>query len=243
MAGWLGGSSQPSIGQSWAHFGSDRVDRLNERQKGFFGNCKKVKVGERDEEFQKIRAEYTKVIEDSNEKIQNAEECYNLIIEEAGSGIAQIQTRVGSRQSGITEILEKRSLEMDNPPPNPAKENRHPKKHGSSSSAGSSAHRKGHQTIAHGSNAGSTPSTSSSANHKKSFVFPSDPMLDGNLGPHPHSSAFWIFSLESSITLVYSARIFWNSSSRSPTLTFLQLPKKPFCRSFKRSTRSVKSKP
>lgn len=86
---------------------------------------------------------------------------------------------------GITEILEKRSLEMDNPPPNPAKENRHPKKHGSSSSASSSAHRKGHQTIAHGSIGGGTPSTSSSASHKKSFVLPSDPMLDGNLTAPP----------------------------------------------------------
>ena len=58
---------------------SDRVDHLAAREKEFFSNCKKLKPGEREEEYQKIKKEYAKVIEDSSEKITNAEESYNLV--------------------------------------------------------------------------------------------------------------------------------------------------------------------
>ena len=41
---------------------SDSVDTLEERQKVFFANCRKMKGPERDEEYEKIKKEYNKVI-------------------------------------------------------------------------------------------------------------------------------------------------------------------------------------
>ena len=61
-------------------FFADKVDSLQDRQKTFFANCnKKLKPEERDAEFEKIREEYKKVIEDASEKIQASEECYRYI--------------------------------------------------------------------------------------------------------------------------------------------------------------------
>ena len=55
------------------------MDLLSERQKTFFANCKKTKPEEREVEFEKIKEEYRKVIEDASEKIQASEECYSLV--------------------------------------------------------------------------------------------------------------------------------------------------------------------
>ena len=55
------------------------MDLLSERQKTFFSNCKKAKPEEREVEFEKIKDEYRKVIEDASEKIQASEECYSLV--------------------------------------------------------------------------------------------------------------------------------------------------------------------
>ena len=52
---------------------SDRVDSLADRQKTFFGSCRKLKAADREEEFEKIREEYKKVVEDANEKVQISE--------------------------------------------------------------------------------------------------------------------------------------------------------------------------
>ena len=46
------------------------MDLLSERQKTFFANCKKTKPEEREVEFEKIKEEYRKVIEDASEKIE-----------------------------------------------------------------------------------------------------------------------------------------------------------------------------
>jgi len=40
---------------------TDSVDSLEERQKIFFSNCRKMKPTERDEEYEKIKKEYSKV--------------------------------------------------------------------------------------------------------------------------------------------------------------------------------------
>ena len=50
----------------------DRVDKNWDRQKTFFSNCKdsrRFKPNEREEEYEKIRAEYKKIIEDANDKV------------------------------------------------------------------------------------------------------------------------------------------------------------------------------
>jgi hypothetical protein len=43
---------------------------LADREKTFFSSCKRLKAGDRNEEYERIRKEYAKVIEDSSEKIQ-----------------------------------------------------------------------------------------------------------------------------------------------------------------------------
>ncbi len=110
----------------------DRVDSLEEKQKTFFANCRRLKTAEREEEYEKIRRDYAKVIEDSSEKIQNAEESYNLVdryLRKLDQELHKFKMELEADNRGITEILEKRSLEMDAPAAATSKENRHPKKH------------------------------------------------------------------------------------------------------------------
>lgn len=111
----------------------NRVDSLENDQKVFFASCaKKLKAGDREEEYEKIRREYRKVVEESSEKIQIAEECYSLVdryLRKLDQELHKFKMELEADNRGITEILEKHSLEMDAPPPTALKENRHPKKH------------------------------------------------------------------------------------------------------------------
>ena len=111
---------------------ADRVDSLSEREKNFFSQCKKLKPAEREEQFRKIRDEYSKVIDESSEKISTAEDCYNLVdkyLRRLEAELHKFKMELEADHRGITEILEKRSLEMDAPSSSTAKENRLPKKH------------------------------------------------------------------------------------------------------------------
>lgn len=116
----------------------NRVDSLEERQKTFFANCAKNKTkGSEREEYEGIRKEYQKVIEDSSEKVQLAEDSYSLVdkyMRKLDHELLKFKLELEADNRGITEILEKHSLEMDQPGlgagGNNLKENRHPKKHG-----------------------------------------------------------------------------------------------------------------
>ena len=116
----------------------DRVDSLADRQKTFFANCtRKLKAGDREDEFEKIRAEYKKVVEDAQEKVQIAEECYSLVdryLRKLDEELLKFKCELEADHRGITEILEKQSLEMDAVQASSSmmsnvKENRQPKKH------------------------------------------------------------------------------------------------------------------
>ena len=99
---------------------------MADREKTFFANCRKYKPADREEEFQKIKREYAKVVEDSSEKIQNAEESYNLVdryLRKLDQELHKFKMELEADNRGITEILEKRSLEMDAPSAANAKEN------------------------------------------------------------------------------------------------------------------------
>ena len=109
------------------------MDRLEERESAFFANClKKIKSEDREVEFGKIKEEYKKVIEDASEKIQVAEECYSLVdryLRKLDEELHKFKMELEADNRGITEILEKHSLEMDAAPSlNQLKENRLPKK-------------------------------------------------------------------------------------------------------------------
>jgi hypothetical protein len=46
------------------------------RQKDFFAGAAKMTAQQREEEYNKIKKDYTKVIDEANEKIHIADECY-----------------------------------------------------------------------------------------------------------------------------------------------------------------------
>ena len=89
---------------------------------------------EREEKYQAIRKDYMKVVEDSQEKIQIAEESYALVdryLRKLDQELHKFQLELEADNRGITEVLEKRSLELDvqtNRQSNYLKENRVPKK-------------------------------------------------------------------------------------------------------------------
>merc|ERR1719305_1759391 len=89
---------------------------------------------EREVKYQAIRKDYMKVVEDSQEKIQIAEESYALVdryLRKLDQELHKFQLELEADNRGITEVLEKRSLELDAPASRPSmymKENRLPKK-------------------------------------------------------------------------------------------------------------------
>ena len=107
---------------------------LQERQKDFFSAAVNMNPTEREEKYQAIRKDYMKVVEDSQEKIQIAEESYALVdryLRKLDQELHKFQLELEADNRGITEVLEKRSLELDvttNRQSNYLKENRPPKK-------------------------------------------------------------------------------------------------------------------
>jgi len=128
------------------------VISLQDRQKTFFAGAAAMTPADRDEQYNSIRKDYMKVVEESKEKIQIAEESYGLVdryLRKLDQELHKFQLELEADNRGITEILEKRSLELDAPASRPSsflKENRAPKKLKSTQ-----AH---HTTIAHGGQGG-----------------------------------------------------------------------------------------
>merc|ERR1719228_2987112 len=110
------------------------VDSLQDRQKTFFAGAAAMSATEREEQYNGIRKDYMKVVEESKEKIQIAEESYGLVdryLRKLDQELQKFQLELEADNRGITEILEKRSLELDAPSSRPSsylKENRVPKK-------------------------------------------------------------------------------------------------------------------
>ena len=80
----------------------------------------------------KCRTNKFQVIEDSNEKVLISEESYGLVdryLRKLDHELHKFKMELEADNRGITEILEKHSLELDLPANNALKENRHPKKH------------------------------------------------------------------------------------------------------------------
>ena len=114
-------------------FFADQVDRLEEKEKIFFAEClKNFKKEDTEKEFNKIKEGYKKAIEDATEKVQAAEECYGLVdryLRKLDEELHKFKMELEADNRGITEILEKQSLEMDAAPHGThLKENRLPKK-------------------------------------------------------------------------------------------------------------------
>ncbi|KAG5891476.1 hypothetical protein JTB14_004418 [Gonioctena quinquepunctata] len=116
----------------------NNMDELEKRVKLFFNDCKKYPSDNLpqsiDAEFQAIRKEYYKTLEDADEKVTLAGQMYDLVdkyLRRLDSELHKFKCELEADNKGITEVLEKRSLELDTPNTTPSiaslqqKENRY----------------------------------------------------------------------------------------------------------------------
>ncbi|CAG5077722.1 Similar to Ing3: Inhibitor of growth protein 3 (Mus musculus) [Cotesia congregata] len=103
------------------------MDSLEKKVKTFFGNAKKMKPNEKDSEYEAIRKEYYKTLEDADEKVNLANSMYDLVdryLRRLDQELHKFKMELEADNKGVTEILEKRSLELDQPPTNTSVEKR-----------------------------------------------------------------------------------------------------------------------
>lgn len=111
-----------------------KTEALDVRQKTFFIGAAKMTTQQREEEMKKIKEDYEKTINESNEKIHIAEDCYGLVdryLRKLDQELLKFQLELEADNRGITEVLEKKSIELDvssNRPSMYMKENRVPKR-------------------------------------------------------------------------------------------------------------------
>ncbi|KAM7349619.1 inhibitor of growth family, member 3 isoform 2-T2 [Cochliomyia hominivorax] len=94
------------------------MDSLEKKTRTFFMQCKRGDLQDEvaDVEFQNLRKEYYKVLEDADEKVTIATQIHELVeryLRRLDSELFKFKCELEADNNGITEILEKRSLEMD----------------------------------------------------------------------------------------------------------------------------------
>lgn len=104
------------------------MDSLEKRVKTFFSNAKKMKPSEKEAEYETIRKDYYKTLEDADEKVHLASQMYDLVdryLRRLDQELHKFKIELEANNKGITEVLQKRSLELDQPQANSSqKENR-----------------------------------------------------------------------------------------------------------------------
>ncbi|XP_056429797.1 inhibitor of growth protein 3 [Hyla sarda] len=94
------------------------MDQLEQRVGEFFSNAKKNKQEWREEQMGSIKKDYFKALEDADEKVQLANQIYDLVdrhLRKLDQELAKFKMELEADNAGITEILERRSLELDTP--------------------------------------------------------------------------------------------------------------------------------
>lgn len=96
----------------------DSMDSLEKKTRTFFMQCKRGDLQDEaaDLEYQNLRKEYYKVLEDADEKVTIATQIHELVeryLRRLDSELFKFKCELEADNNGITEILEKRSLEMD----------------------------------------------------------------------------------------------------------------------------------
>lgn len=111
----------------------DSTDKLDDRAKLFFLNARKQKTPERDAEFEAIRSEYYKVLEDAgkerrdkgkgvslhssglvviaDEKVHQANQMHELVekyVRKLDQELLKFKMELEADNAGITEVLERR---------------------------------------------------------------------------------------------------------------------------------------
>ncbi|KAM4523880.1 inhibitor of growth protein 3 [Fundulus diaphanus] len=94
------------------------TDQLEQKVTEFFTNAKKNKAEWREEQMEIIKKDYYKALEDADEKVQLANQIYDLVdrhLRKLDQELAKFKMELEADNAGITEVLERRSLEMDSP--------------------------------------------------------------------------------------------------------------------------------
>lgn len=94
------------------------MDSFEKRIRVLFSQCRRGELqgAHADNEFFAIRKDYYKALEDADEKVQLANQMYDLVdryLRRLDSELFKFKCELEADHNGITEILEKRSLEMD----------------------------------------------------------------------------------------------------------------------------------
>nr|CAB3256153.1 inhibitor of growth protein 3 [Phallusia mammillata] len=94
------------------------MDSLKDRAGKLFQKCsiKKAKIPGADEAYEEIKKEYYKVLEEADEKVQLANQIYDLVdrhLRKLDQELSKFKMELEADNAGITEILEQRSLELD----------------------------------------------------------------------------------------------------------------------------------
>ncbi|XP_067641877.1 inhibitor of growth protein 3 [Eurosta solidaginis] len=94
------------------------MDSLEKKTRTFFQLCKRGELQNEpaDIEFQNLRKEYYKVLEDADEKVNIATQIHELVeryLRRLDTELFKFKCELEADNNGITEILEKRSLELD----------------------------------------------------------------------------------------------------------------------------------
>ncbi|XP_023248620.1 inhibitor of growth protein 3 isoform X2 [Copidosoma floridanum] len=105
------------------------VDDIDKRINTFFANAKKMKANERENEHQAIMKQFDLTLKCADEKVSFANEMSELVkqyLKKLDQDIATFKKELEDDNKGITDLLEKRSLELDQKSINSSqKENRY----------------------------------------------------------------------------------------------------------------------
>lgn len=97
------------------------MDELEKRVKALFTDCKRYPnevPPAAEAEYQAIQKEYYKTLEDADEKVHLANQMYELVdkyLRRLDTELHKFKCELEADNKGITEVLEKRSLELDTP--------------------------------------------------------------------------------------------------------------------------------
>lgn len=94
------------------------TDAIDKQIKVFFAQCRRGEISgaAADTQFEAIKQDYVKVLEDSEEKVQLANQIYELVeryLRRLDTELLKFKCELEADNQGITELLEKRSLELD----------------------------------------------------------------------------------------------------------------------------------
>lgn len=95
------------------------MDHLDDEVKQFFSSAKRMKQEVRESEFTRIKSKYVGVLDDAEEKVNLASQMYDLVdryLRRLDQELDKFKNELEADNAGITEVLERRSHELDHVP-------------------------------------------------------------------------------------------------------------------------------